>query len=80
MLVSSVRVAHRLQDLTTEELEDLFKTVVKVQKVLEKAYNTESSTVTIQDGKYAGQTIPVSQKVFLPIYIKRLTLLTPAWQ
>lgn len=60
MLVSTIRVARRLEDLTQEEIADLFQTAVKVQNVLEKAYSAQSTTLTVQDGKYAGQTVPVS--------------------
>lgn len=58
--MTSIRVAKRLGDLTQEEVADLFKTAVRVENVLEKVYSVESSTLTIQDGKYAGQTVPVS--------------------
>lgn len=40
-------------------MSDLFQTVVKVQKIMETVHNAESSTICVQDGKYAGQTIPV---------------------
>lgn len=59
MLVSSLRHAPRLEDLTSEELSDLFQTVVRVQKAVETIRASTSSTVCCQDGKDAGQTIPV---------------------
>lgn len=58
--MSTIRVVPTLQDLTPEEISDLFLTAVKVQKVLLKAYSAQSATLTVQDGKYAGQTVPVS--------------------
>jgi deaminated glutathione amidase len=36
---------------------DFFQTVCLVQKVTEKIYNSTSSTVTVQDGVDAGQTV-----------------------
>lgn len=60
VLVASIRPAKRLEDLYPEEVSDLFQTVVKVQTVMERVYKCESSTICIQDGKYAGQTVPVN--------------------
>lgn len=59
MLISSLRPAARLQDLTEVEVADLFRTSVKVEQVLEKHHNSTSTTVCVQDGKNAGQTVPV---------------------
>jgi diadenosine tetraphosphate (Ap4A) HIT family hydrolase len=36
---------------------DFFQTACLVQKVTEKIYNSTSSTVTVQDGIDAGQTV-----------------------
>ncbi|XP_018319892.1 nitrilase and fragile histidine triad fusion protein NitFhit isoform X2 [Agrilus planipennis] len=58
VLVASLRSAKRLPDLAPEEICDLFLTVVKVQKVLEIVYKASSSTICVQDGPAAGQTIP----------------------
>ncbi|XP_050303135.1 nitrilase and fragile histidine triad fusion protein NitFhit [Anthonomus grandis grandis] len=66
VLVSSLRKAKRLQDLTEEEIADLFQTTVKVSKAVEKMYNAQSSTVCVQDGKFAGQTIPHVHAHILP--------------
>ncbi|XP_055627600.1 nitrilase and fragile histidine triad fusion protein NitFhit isoform X2 [Toxorhynchites rutilus septentrionalis] len=57
VLVSTKRSAARLPDLTPAEINDLFQTVCKVQKVAEKLYDATSSTVTVQDGPEAGQTV-----------------------
>lgn len=59
MLVSSIREAKRLPDLTPAEINDLFQSAVKVQKAVEKLYNSDSSTLAIQDGQSAGQTVKV---------------------
>lgn len=60
VLISSIRVARRLEDLSPEEVADLFQTTVKVQKVVERVYNANSSTICVQDGQFAGQTVPVT--------------------
>ncbi|KAK9712865.1 Carbon-nitrogen hydrolase [Popillia japonica] len=57
VLVSSLRCAKRLENLSADEVADLFQTVVKVQKVMELVHNSSSSTICVQDGKYAGQTV-----------------------
>lgn len=59
VLVSSIRPAARLENLTPEEVSDLFQTAVAVQKAVEKEYEADSSTICVQDGKHAGQTVPV---------------------
>jgi bis(5'-adenosyl)-triphosphatase len=68
VLVIPYRQANRLTDLTQPEITDLFSTVQKVQKMLARQYfSTETSigkvedgsfNITIQDGKWAGQTVP----------------------
>jgi diadenosine tetraphosphate (Ap4A) HIT family hydrolase len=45
--------------LTDEEVADLFQTAVKVQQVVEAVTAACSSTLCVQDGTHAGQTIPV---------------------
>lgn len=49
----------RLKDLTPEEIVDFFMTVCRTQRLLEQYYKTTSSTVTVQDGQFAGQTVRV---------------------
>ncbi|XP_066145780.1 nitrilase and fragile histidine triad fusion protein NitFhit isoform X1 [Euwallacea fornicatus] len=58
VLISTLRVAKRLQDLSEEEISDLFQTTIKVAKVMESVHNSPSSTICVQDGKFAGQTVP----------------------
>lgn len=58
VLVCTHRCVPRLKDLTISEQNDLFTTVCIVQQMLETFYQTESATVTVQDGIYAGQTVP----------------------
>lgn len=57
VLISTKRSVPRLQDLNTNEMNDIFVLVCKVQKILEKIYETSAATVTVQDGPDAGQTI-----------------------
>lgn len=57
VLVATRRPVLRLKDVSTEEVTDFFQTVCKIQKMLEYHYQTTSSTVTVQDGEHAGQTV-----------------------
>ncbi|XP_028172274.1 nitrilase and fragile histidine triad fusion protein NitFhit isoform X2 [Ostrinia furnacalis] len=57
VLVAPLRLAERNRDLTPEEADDFYRTVILVQKLMEKVHNTQSCTVTVQDGPDAGQTV-----------------------
>ncbi|XP_063545633.1 nitrilase and fragile histidine triad fusion protein NitFhit-like [Cydia strobilella] len=57
VLVAPWRCAERNEDLTDEEARDFYATIRLVQKLMEKVHNTESCTMTIQDGPDAGQTV-----------------------
>jgi len=57
VLVIPIRRALRLTDLLPDEISDLFLTVQKVQRGMELFHQTSSSTVTVQDGPDAGQSI-----------------------
>lgn len=57
VLVAPIRPALRLCDLSTEEVQDLFLAVQKVQRAVEKHFGATSSTVSIQDGPAAGRSI-----------------------
>lgn len=57
VLVASRRNVCRLKELRPDEIADLFQTVCKVQRMLEHVHSTTSSTVTVQDGELAGQTV-----------------------
>lgn len=57
VLVAPLRPALRLSDLSTEEVQDLFLVVQRVQSVVEKHFGASSSTVSIQDGPDAGRSI-----------------------
>ncbi|TRY63831.1 hypothetical protein TCAL_02038 [Tigriopus californicus] len=47
----------RLCDLTTDEVSDLFLAVQKAEMLAEKHFECNASTVNIQDGEEAGQSI-----------------------
>uniref|UniRef100_A0A2M4BLN9 Nitrilase and fragile histidine triad fusion protein NitFhit n=2 Tax=Anopheles marajoara TaxID=58244 RepID=A0A2M4BLN9_9DIPT len=57
VLVTTKRPAARLPDLTPPEISDFFQVVCKVQKAAERLYDATSSTITVQDGPDAGQTV-----------------------
>lgn len=57
VLVSPLRVCKKFKDLSKSEVTDLMLLVQKVQKTLERIYETESTTITIQDGVDAGQSV-----------------------
>ncbi|KAF5300030.1 hypothetical protein FQR65_LT09287 [Abscondita terminalis] len=57
VLVASRRPAKRLGDLSISEANDFIQTTIKVQKLVENVYKAKSSTVCVQDGPEAGQTV-----------------------
>lgn len=57
VLVSTKRKTQRLRELNCDETSDMFQTVCKIQRLLEGYHKTTSSTVTVQDGPEAGQTV-----------------------
>ena len=57
-MVSPRRVAPRLSDLNAAEVTDLFLTVQRVGRMLERVYGASALNVAIQDGEDAGQSVP----------------------
>ena len=58
VLVAPLRhSAKRLSYLNAQERSDFFMVVQKVQTAIENTFNVQSSTLAIQDGKDAGQSI-----------------------
>lgn len=57
--MAPLRAVEKMTDLSNDEVGDLFLTVQKVQKTIEQVHNTNSSSIVIQDGQHAGQTIKV---------------------
>ncbi|ESN94971.1 hypothetical protein HELRODRAFT_102781 [Helobdella robusta] len=66
VLVSSLRVAARLTDLTKPEVADLFSAVQDVSRVVENVYAASSLTIAMQDGEQAGQTVKHAHVHILP--------------
>eukprot|EP00871_Galdieria_phlegrea_P005000 jgi/Galph1/5500/GphlegSOOS_G4125.1 len=58
VLVISKRVVPRFQDLTEEEVFDLWLSAQRIGTHLESFYQAQSMTYCIQDGKAAGQSVP----------------------
>eukprot|EP00842_Homolaphlyctis_polyrhiza_P001459 jgi/Hompol1/2313/HPOL_001972-RA len=58
VMVISRRVVQRFKDLTSDEVSDLFLSAHEIAKVIEKQYAAESMSITIQDGPFAGQSVP----------------------
>lgn len=57
VLVSPLRVCKKFKELSRSEISDMMLLVRKIEQVLEKTYETESTTITIQDGVDAGQSV-----------------------
>ncbi|GLI68682.1 hypothetical protein VaNZ11_013168, partial [Volvox africanus] len=58
VLVSTKRIVQRFTDLTTEEVSDLWLLAQRIGRVVEPHYGARSLTLAIQDGAFAGQTVP----------------------
>ena len=58
VLVSPRRVVPRFNDLSAAEVQDLFLTVQRVSRTIERVFDASSLNIAIQDGKDAGQSVP----------------------
>jgi bis(5'-adenosyl)-triphosphatase len=58
VLVSPLRRAPRFNDLTPPEVADLFSTVQRVSRTIERVYKATALNIAIQDGEDAGQSVP----------------------
>ncbi|RMZ90915.1 hypothetical protein DV736_g1878, partial [Chaetothyriales sp. CBS 134916] len=58
VLVSPVRRVPRLSQLSPQETSDLFLTVQRVARTIERVYKASALNVAIQDGVDAGQSVP----------------------
>ena len=58
VMVSPLRVVPRLSDLSQDEVTDLFLTVQRVARMLERVYHASSLNIALQDGIDAGQSVP----------------------
>lgn len=57
VLIATKRCIPRVEQMTVDEKKDLFMMSCQVAKVLDDYHNAKSTTITIQDGEYAGQTV-----------------------
>lgn len=67
ILVISRRVVPTLGELTVEELHDLWHTVREVQALVQECHSAPCSTLGVQDGKDAGQSVPHVHVHVLPL-------------
>ncbi|KAJ5215459.1 uncharacterized protein N7498_001866 [Penicillium cinerascens] len=58
VLVSPRRIVPRVADLTAAETSDLFLTVRRVGRMVERVYGASSLNIAVQDGVHAGQSVP----------------------
>ncbi|EEP77553.1 Bis(5'-adenosyl)-triphosphatase [Uncinocarpus reesii 1704] len=58
VLVSPIRNVPRISDLTPAETSDLFLTVRRVGRMVERVFKASSLNIAIQDGIDAGQSVP----------------------
>ncbi|KAK1265467.1 hypothetical protein QJS04_geneDACA016941 [Acorus gramineus] len=58
VLVCPRREVKRFDDLSAEEVSDLWHSAQKIGSQLERHHGASSLTFTIQDGPQAGQTVP----------------------
>lgn len=58
VLISPRRIVPKLADLTSDEVTDLFTTVQRVSRTIERVYGAKASNIAMQDGTDAGQSVP----------------------
>lgn len=66
VLVSPLRRVCRFNDMTADETSDLFLTVRRVTKMVERVYGATGLNVSVQDGSDAGQSVPHVHAHVLP--------------
>jgi len=57
VLVCPARRVARFNDLTTSEVTDLFQTVQRVSRMVERVFGASALNIAIQDGADAGQSV-----------------------
>ena len=70
VLVCPQRVVPRLSELSPAEVQDLFRTVQKVGRMIERVFQGTSLNIAIQDGPAAGQTVPHLHAHIIPRKLK----------
>ncbi|KAJ4359999.1 Dinucleoside triphosphate hydrolase [Didymosphaeria variabile] len=58
VLVSPRRIVPRFNDLSAAEVQDLFLTVQRVSRTIERVFDASALNIAIQDGQDAGQSVP----------------------
>ncbi|KAI8931194.1 hypothetical protein NX059_011544 [Plenodomus lindquistii] len=58
VLVSPRRIVPRFNDLSPTEVQDLFATVQRVSRMVERVFGASALNIAIQDGVDAGQSVP----------------------
>jgi bis(5'-adenosyl)-triphosphatase len=58
VLVSPRRSVPRFNDLSAAEVQDLFLTVQRVSRMVERVFGASALNIAIQDGVDAGQSVP----------------------
>lgn len=58
VLILPYRVVERFSDLRPEEVSDLYRAVHEIGPVLQTYQKKQGLTISMQDGKAAGQTVP----------------------
>mmetsp|Transcript_26283 Transcript_26283/g.39796 ORF Transcript_26283/g.39796 Transcript_26283/m.39796 type:complete len:208 (-) Transcript_26283:1249-1872(-) len=66
VLISPHRVCDRLQDLSTDEYNDLWQSVRRTQEILSHHYGPSAFNVAVQDGAASGQSVPHVHVHILP--------------
>lgn len=64
VLVAPKQPVERLMNLTESEVADMFRLVQKAEIVMEAMHGSSSSTIAVQDGENAGQSIKVRRENF----------------
>lgn len=72
VLVCPVRRVARFNDLTTTEVTDLFVTVQRVSRMVERVFKASALNIAIQDGVDAGQSVPHVHAHIIPRKINDL--------
>lgn len=57
VLVATKRCVPRVEQMTDAETKDFFFAASRIAKVLDKYHGAQSTTITVQDGPFAGQTV-----------------------
>ncbi|KAL7015329.1 hypothetical protein ACKWTF_016403 [Chironomus riparius] len=57
VLIATKRLIPRVEDMNEAETHELFDAACKISKVLDEYHDAKSTTITVQDGEFAGQTV-----------------------